>query len=88
MYQDWVRAYHRTTLKQFKWYRLAAEPGERLSAASASASGIDAGEGVPQDYGEAVKWYRLAADQGHALSAAQTSASCITHRRGRAARLR
>ncbi|MDE2760536.1 MAG: tetratricopeptide repeat protein [Paracoccaceae bacterium] len=22
------------------------------------------GEGVPQDYGEAVKWYRLAAEQG------------------------
>ena len=24
------------------------------------------GDGVPEDYGEAVKWYRLAADQGHA----------------------
>ena len=24
------------------------------------------GEGVPQDYGEALRWYRLAADQGHA----------------------
>ena len=24
------------------------------------------GEGVPQDYAEAVKWYRLAADQGEA----------------------
>ena len=24
------------------------------------------GEGVPQDYAEAVKWYRLAADQGYA----------------------
>ena len=26
----------------------------------------DHGEGVPQDYAEAVKWYRLAADQGKA----------------------
>ena len=26
----------------------------------------DTGEGVPQDYGEALRWYRLAADQGHA----------------------
>ena len=24
------------------------------------------GQGVPQDYAEAVKWYRLAADQGDA----------------------
>ena len=24
------------------------------------------GDGVPQDYAEAVRWYRLAADQGHA----------------------
>ena len=28
----------------------------------------DAGEGVPQDDGEAVKWFRLAADQGDALA--------------------
>ena len=26
----------------------------------------DNGEGVPQDYKEAVKWYRLAAEQGNA----------------------
>ena len=26
----------------------------------------DNGEGVPQDYAEAVKWYRLAAEQGNA----------------------
>ena len=25
------------------------------------------GEGVPQDYAEAMRWYRLAADQGHAV---------------------
>ena len=28
------------------------------------------GEGVPQDYGEALRWYRLAADQGHASAQA------------------
>ena len=28
----------------------------------------DNGEGVPQDYAEAVKWYRLAAEQGDALA--------------------
>ena len=27
----------------------------------------DNGEGVPQDYKEAVKWYRLAAEQGDAM---------------------
>jgi hypothetical protein len=28
----------------------------------------DRGEGVAQDYGEAVKWYRLAAEQGEATA--------------------
>ena len=27
----------------------------------------DNGQGVPQDYKEAVKWYRLAAEQGYAM---------------------
>ena len=27
----------------------------------------DNGEGVPQDYAEAVKWYRLAAEQGYVV---------------------
>ena len=35
------------------------------------------GEGVPQDYQEAVKWYRLAAEQGSAF-ANTTSGSCTT----------
>ena len=26
---------------------------------------FERGEGVPQDYNEAIRWYRLAADQGH-----------------------
>jgi len=28
----------------------------------------DKGQGVPQDYKEAVKWYRLAAEQGYAYA--------------------
>ena len=28
----------------------------------------DNGEGVPQDYAEAVRWYRLAAEQGNAFA--------------------
>ena len=28
----------------------------------------DKGQGVPQDYAEAVKWYRKAAEQGNALA--------------------
>ena len=28
----------------------------------------DNGEGVPQDYKEAVKWYRKSAEQGHAIA--------------------
>ena len=35
------------------------------------------GEGVPQDYAEAVKWFRLAAEQGHAC--AQTLLGAIYH---------
>ena len=32
------------------------------------ASCTDIGQGVPQDYAEAVKWYRLAAEQGYAAA--------------------
>ncbi len=28
----------------------------------------DHGEGVPQNYAEAVRWYRMAADQGNAIA--------------------
>ena len=45
--------------------RRAAEQG--AAAAQFNLGGLYYyGEGVPQDYGEAVRWYRLAADQGHA----------------------
>ena len=44
------------------------------------------GQGVPQDYAEAVKWYRLAADQGNA--SAQNNLGFMYERPGRAAGLR
>jgi TPR repeat protein len=44
------------------------------------------GEGVPQDYAEAVKWYRKAADQGYAP--AQAGLGAVLKRRRRAAGLR
>ena len=44
--------------------RAKAEEGEALSQAMLGIMYSD-GEGVPQDYVEAVKWYRKAADQGH-----------------------
>ena len=36
------------------------------------------GEGVPQDYGEALRWYRLAADQGHASAQVSLGSILIT----------
>ena len=39
------------------------------------------GEGVPQDYAEAVKWFRLAAERGHAL-AQYYFGICCHHARG------
>ena len=46
-----------------KWYRLAAEQG---NADGQTNLGVvyATGQGVPQDYQEAVKWCRLAAEQG------------------------
>ena len=48
-----------------KWYRLAADQGD-ASAQHNLAVMYDNGQGVTQDYAQAVKWYRLAADQGYA----------------------
>ena len=45
--------------------RLAAEQGD-ASAQFALGGKYYAGEGVPQDYQEAMKWFRLAAEQGDA----------------------
>lgn len=36
------------------------------------------GEGVPQDYKEAVKWLRLAAEQGNAIAQRTLGASYLT----------
>ena len=60
-----VGACHRTTLNPLGGFRLAAEQGD-ASAQSALGFKYDIGEGVPQDYAEAVRWYRLAAEQGDA----------------------
>ena len=46
-----------------KWYRHAAEQGV-ASPEGTEVSRMSAGEGVPQDWAEAVKWYRRAADAG------------------------
>jgi uncharacterized protein len=47
------------------WYRLAAEQGV-ADAQYNLGNNYRNGEGVPQDYAEAVKWYRLSAEPGGA----------------------
>jgi TPR repeat protein len=54
-----------------KWYRLAAEQGINKAQYNLGIM-YDDGQGVPQDYAEAVKWYRLAAEQGNAESSIQS----------------
>jgi TPR repeat protein len=44
-----------------RWYRLAAYQGQ-ANAQNALGVMYQNGEGVPQDYVEAVRWYRLAAN--------------------------
>ena len=46
-----------------KWYRLAADQGFAVAQSNLGFMYAE-GQGVPQDYVEAVKCYRLAADQG------------------------
>ncbi len=56
------RGDHHTAMKE--WRPLAERGNE---AAQASLGFMYAkGQGVAQDYQEAVRWYRLAAEQGHA----------------------
>ena len=50
-----------------KWYRLAAEQGMALAQNSLGVNYYN-GEGVTQDYAEAVKWWRKAAEQGNAVA--------------------
>ncbi len=49
-----------------RWYRLAAEQGD-AGGQGALGNMHRYGQGVPQDYVEAVRWYRLAAEQGDAI---------------------
>ena len=46
--------------------RLAAENGDAETQFNLGVLYDNGGQGVPQDYKEAIKWYRLAADQGDA----------------------
>ena len=62
-----ARACRRTTPRRLKWYRLAADQGNADAQNNLGAM-YDNGQGVPQNYAEAVKWFRLAADQGHAIA--------------------
>jgi hypothetical protein len=50
-------------------YKLVAPLAEQGNAKSQLYMGImyERGEGIPQDYKEAVKWFRLSAEQGNAL---------------------
>ena len=50
-----------------KWYRLAADQGFALAQYNLGIM-YNKGEGVAQDYAEAVKWYRRAADKGFAFA--------------------
>ena len=55
-------------VKALRLFRIAAEKGKISSGLAQYSLGLmyDEGQGVPQDYAEAVKWYRKAAEQGHA----------------------
>jgi len=86
-YQEGCDAYERgdydTALKEF---RPLADQGDPLAQATLGLMYAE-GEGVAQDYQEAVRWYRLAAEQGHASG--QFSLGGHVYRRpGRAERLR
>ena len=50
-----------------RWYRLAADQGYAYAQYNLGVM-YENGQGVPQDYAEAVRWYRLAADQGYATA--------------------
>ncbi len=55
-------------MKAAHLFRIAAEKNDGWSPSAQFYLGVmyDNGQGVPQDYAEAVKWYRLAAEQGYA----------------------
>ena len=49
------------------WYRLAANQGDAFAQTNLALM-YNFGDGVSQDYAEAMKWYRLAANQGDAFA--------------------
>ncbi len=55
-------------VKALRQFRIAAEKGKMSSGAAQFSLGVmyDNGQGVPQDYAQAVKWYRKSAGQGYA----------------------
>ena len=61
-------------------HRALAEQGD-VEAQLILANSYIQGEGVPQDYAEAMKWIRMAAEQGHA-SAQFNLGSCYASCRG------
>ena len=63
----WADAAAQMTAEEVAATRQLAERGEAF-AQSWLGSLYRTGEGVPQDYTEAVRWYRLAADQGDAAA--------------------
>jgi hypothetical protein len=70
------RVFLRTIIKRC-WYRKAAEQGSALAQIFLGES-YSAGEGVPQDYNQAVLWFSKAADQGDA--AAQSKLAWMYYR--------
>ena len=62
---SWADAAAQTTPAEVAATRQRAEQGDALAQGQLG-SMYDTGQGVPQDYTEAVRWYRLAAEQGHA----------------------
>jgi TPR repeat protein len=67
--EDGYAAYHKgdyaTALRY--WRPFAAEKGYALAQISLGFM-YTKGEGMPQDYVEAVRWFRLAAEQGYAIA--------------------
>jgi TPR repeat protein len=50
-----------------RWYRLSAEKGD-ADGQAALGMAYEVGQGIPQDYNEAVKWSRLAAERGNSTA--------------------
>ena len=58
---------HRVTWQTFEEMRKAAEEGDPVAQRYLGVC-YQNGQGVPQDYHEAIKWFRRAAEQGHAAA--------------------